>query len=459
MKALVTGVATVLLAGGCVTQKSAMRTAPLPRAAITSIRPEATAPADTPPWWSQLGDPELDAFVVQALGHNDDLRLAGERILEARALAKSIRSGRRPHLDVHVSYLELDGDLPPSLAATDLGAQAWEALAEVSWEMDLFGGLQAEADRAQAMVVVADESESDLRLAVAAEVVATWLELAGTAEQTRIWRKQLAVLGAQKDDAEAMLDAGIGTPVELDRAKARLAELSRQGPILELALATGRKRLALLTGSPVGAALPIAPDRLPSVLPIPANGPAARFLARRPDLRKLERQIKAAVSATQAAEAAFLPRFFIAGGPVSSAGEAVDLFGNDETIWMLRPQASWSLMKGGQRQAELAAEESRVRQARIAYERAVREATREVAFGLAELTTRGRELLAARSTVSALASSTDRLEKKHRTGTVDQFEWLAEQEKLFKAERLEVDIRTRLAEAWVRLHRAMGGGW
>ena len=44
-------------------------------------------------------------------------------------------------------------------------------------------------------------------------------------------------------------------------------------------------------------------------------------------------------------------------------------------------------------------------------------------------------------------------------GAADRIEVLTEEEKLRELEILEIRVKNQLVQEWVRLHKALGGGW
>ncbi|MET1116996.1 MAG: TolC family protein, partial [Comamonas sp.] len=80
-------------------------TGPHPAASVElpaqwSVPAPASAPAAIAAhWWSQLGDPELDRVVAQALAQNNDLQTALARVREAQAQLASANAAGTPQLN------------------------------------------------------------------------------------------------------------------------------------------------------------------------------------------------------------------------------------------------------------------------------------------------------------------------------------------------------------------------
>ena len=93
-----------------------------------------------PEWWKRFNDPTLDKLVNMAYDQNLDLKIAGLRVLEARA-ARGIAVG-----DFFPQTQELAGGFNRINTSDDVANPAprsefddWGVGANVAWEMDVWG--------------------------------------------------------------------------------------------------------------------------------------------------------------------------------------------------------------------------------------------------------------------------------------------------------------------------------
>jgi len=77
---------------------------------VAPARGTSTNPPETDAWWLSFQDPELNSLITRAVDRNLDLKLALERVQEARAARGIARSGFFPTLDADVSATRLRGD-------------------------------------------------------------------------------------------------------------------------------------------------------------------------------------------------------------------------------------------------------------------------------------------------------------------------------------------------------------
>src|SRR5215469_10632824 len=80
-----------------------------PQAAVPSqwtvapARGTETKSPETDEWWASFQDPELNSLVERSVSRNLDLKLALERVQEARAARGVVRSGYFPSVDATTS--------------------------------------------------------------------------------------------------------------------------------------------------------------------------------------------------------------------------------------------------------------------------------------------------------------------------------------------------------------------
>src|SRR5271163_2411423 len=94
-------------------------------------------------WWQVFGDPRLDALIVTAYEQNPTLRIAGTRVLEARAGQAIAAANIFPQTQQAIgSYSRVDLNRHMPLvsafpAGTSLAFSNWLDGFNLSWELDL----------------------------------------------------------------------------------------------------------------------------------------------------------------------------------------------------------------------------------------------------------------------------------------------------------------------------------
>ena len=185
----------------------------------------------------------------------------------------------------------------------------------------------------------------------------------------------------------------------------------------------------------------------------------AQLLARRPDLRAIERALAAENARLGVADAGRYPSLSaqltlgllsLATGSLANAASAV---------WNAGASVSAPLYSGGSRNAELDAARARYAQATLRYDNATARAVEEVetaALRYASAQTRRQKL----ANAVAFDEDTRRLAlMRYQSGLADFMEVLDAQRQLFNIEADELAAREEALGHLVSLYKALGGGW
>jgi multidrug efflux system outer membrane protein len=422
---------------------------------------QATDAQPVAEFWRTFGDAELDALVGEALQANRDLRVAAARVAEARALAEGTLGLGRPSLELTSSVArtrERQGD-----AAATSRSSFGIGLASV-WEVDLLGHRIANEQRAaQARQSASEANVRGAQVSVAAEVARSYFELRGLQEQLRLTRLDLSTQRDALKLVEARLEAGRGTALDTERARAFVEGTAAGLPALESALARARMRLAVLCGKPPSA----FDDRLAEQKPLPglpatplaSIGSPQTLLQRRPDVAAAEQALRAADAQSGIARSRLYPELTLAGSLGLNAGRIGDLGNAGTFVANLGASVLWSLVDNGQRRAQIGAADARQAAAQAQFDQTVLAALEETEGAFVTFTRtqeRSTHLFAAARAAEGAAKIA---RARFAAGSIDFLVLLdAERELLLARDRL-AQGQTQAALALVGVYRVLAGGW
>jgi multidrug efflux system outer membrane protein len=409
-------------------------------------------------WWRQFDDPVLDGLIGRALAGDLDLEVAAARLSETRALLGNARRQRWPDGGAEIGYAASTAQQPGFTDTRQEITSYRGGLASV-WELDLFGRTRRGVEAATADAEAAREDLRAARVAVAAEVAATYIGLRGT-------QKRLEVARANRDNqretlrlTQVRLRLGRGTELDVASAEASLAETAGSIPPLVAAAAAARHRLAVLLGARPGALdAQLAPRDMPPHVTTLAVGEPESLLARRPDIRAAERRLAASTARIGVAEGDLFPRLSLSGFVGFIAGDAAELGESASRAWSLTPVLSWSGFDAGGR-AKVAAAEARTAEARADYERTVLRALEETEDAFVDYG-QGRERLVhatQQATASRRAAELARIQ--YREGALDFLRLLDAERSVLQAEDAVAAAEANVNAAVVGIYKALGGGW
>jgi NodT family efflux transporter outer membrane factor (OMF) lipoprotein len=426
-----------------------------PNTASAAVGAVSLATSVDTTWWDGFGDPALSLIVTEALARNGDLRVARGRLLEFRSRVGVARSAQLPMLSANANPVRarmLNGFGQPfdtTVIATQL---------EASYEVDLWGRLQALSDSSLAAYQAEAANLDAAGLSIAASTASAYLNLRGLDAQLELSRATLALRLRSLELARKGNEAGYSSRLELLQAQAEYDATAETVPQLERNIFEQETALAILAGrSPSSAerGLPLASLAVPT---IPAGLPAG-LLQRRPDIYRAQQQLRAQVANLEASKDQLLPalRLTISGG--AQAPGLHQLLTSPLTLWRLAGNLAQPLLEGGRLQAQTDIAAAQRDQAFYQYENTVRGALVETENGLAALT-RLREQAAINTARRSTAAEALRIARnRHRNGYSSYLEELDAQRTLFAVESSQLQLHARLLVASVDLYRALGGGW
>lgn len=467
-KVTIAALSAALLSAGCTLigpdYRAPDRNALASEAFINADGYETSEPLSA--WWTLFGDETLSGLVSTGLAENRTLGAALANVNAARAQRGLARLNRLPFDSVSASYLQ--NRQSSSITAANLGLPSdpfptndvSDAGVSASWEVDLFGRVTRTINIAKADLDERALLLADLQAVIAADIVDAYVNLRGLEAQLAVARRNIDNQASVLKLTEVIRDAGRGSDLDVELAKAQLSSVRATIPGLEGQIASATYALGVLTGkTPLAiAALVAAPAPLPSVEgAIPIGDPAA-LLRRRPDISASERALAAATETIGLNIAEAFPRLELIGQGGYQALGFQDQFSANALNFSAGPSVTWSL-------SNLLRARQRVKTARAGAEAAFNSYEATILAALAEtesaFATQARaqdqlvELTEAER-ASANAASLARL--RYENGATDFLSVLdADRRNIEAADRLAA-ARTATARSQVAVFRALRAG-
>jgi outer membrane protein, multidrug efflux system len=448
-------------AAGCALQPRYQRPPVELPAAWRETAPEAVLDGK---WWRLYADPALDRMVEEALAHNTDLAAAVARVDEARGLLGETGSRRYPSLGATAARgrslsSAATGTLPPGLPRE---LSDTRASLDVSYEVDLWGRLDAATQAARADLLATEAARDTVRITLAADVVKGYFALRSLDEQVAAVRRTLelretALALQQKRYRGGVISDFDYRQLEAEAATTRalLPPLERDREIQQAALAAllGRSPKQIMDGTlprADGADSALVPAAVPQGLP-------SQLLLRRPDLVAAEQRLVAAHARVAVARSEYFPRITLTGFLGSEAAAVRDLFSGPAGIAGLAAAAAQPLYEGGRLDAGLDVARAREREALAAYRGAIQNAFREVRAALAAQDRARESVLAEQARAQALVSALRLARLRYASGVGSQLDVIDAERNLLSAQVSRyVALRDQRA-AVADLFRALGG--
>jgi multidrug efflux system outer membrane protein len=457
-----------LLAGGCALGPNYNRPAvPTPPTWREIPVAEAESLANTP-WWELFDDPVLQELIKIALVENKDLKIAVERIEEARARYGFTRADLWPKVDLSATAGRLrfnagslvhtpEGDVSAPVDGTE--TSVYSLSADVSWEIDFFGRIRRASEAQLALFIGTEEARRSTVLSLVADVAQAYFELRDFDRRLEVARRTITSRREYVQLAQDRFEGGITPELDFRQAEAELRRVETVVFDLEALIAFKENELSVLIGrnpNAVSRGRTVDEQRLPAAVPA---GLPSELLDRRPDVREAEQVLAASTANIGEAKALLFPRIALTGSYGFASTEFDTLFEGPSKSWNILGNLLQPIFNAGKNKRRVQITESRQRQALYAYERTILQAFRETEDALMAYRKTGEQRLAQGERVRAERKVLELAELRYRGGVAAYLEVLDAQRSLFGAELDETETIGIHLVSLVRLYKALGGGW
>ena len=412
---------------------------------------EATLP--TVRYQDIFRDARLQALITQALANNRDLRVAAANIAAARGQFRIQRAELFPEVDANAGATFRGGQ-----GATGAKSSFDANVGINAFEVDLFGRIRSESDRALNSYFATEAAARATRLTLIGDIADGWLTYASDKSLLKIAQDTAASAQISVELTQKRLNGGIAPRTDLRQAQLTLdtakADVANQTTLL----AQDVNALQLLIGAPVDPAnLPNSIDEAGATLAELPAGLDSSILLRRPDVVDAEYQLRAANAEIGAARAALFPKISLTGlvGFVSNA--LGSLFTGGAFNWQAGGAAAYPIFRAGAGKANVDVTKAQRDAALATYEKTIQTAFREVADALARRGTMTAQLTATRDLEAAAADNYKLSEMRYRGGIDSYLDSLIAQRSYYSAQQTLINTQLIRASNLVTLYRALGG--
>lgn len=423
-----------------------------------------SAPSAADLGWSELfQDPQLRALVDIALENNRDLRIAVDRVEEARALYGIARSDRFPSVGIGANAqatrspedMRMGGPDSPSVSRVYMAGVGMTA-----FELDFFGRIKNLSEAAYQRFLATEQARRTVHINLIAQVAEAYFRYRTALELDGLMRKTLTSRENTLSLVRARYDSGVASALDLHQAQAQLETVRADLAAIARMRSQSENALQLILGTSIPDGLPPAAifgkDQL--VRRIPAGLPSD-LLERRPDILAAENGLRAANANIGAARAAFFPNISITGLLGFASPQLGGLFSSGNRYWQYAPQVQIPIFEGGGLSGNLALAEARNNIAVSEYERTIQTAFREVADALAGEATYAGQLDALRALQDSGVQTVELATLRYETG-VDSFLQVQTAEvNLYATQRQLIQTGMESLLNRIELYKALGGGW
>lgn len=427
----------------------------------------------SPDWVRQLGDPQLDALVDEALRQNPTLQAAQARIGVAQSQLQQFESltGLTATAGASLSKAHVPrsggtlnttlNGLPVSVPLVGESVVSSSSLfVGLNYQLDLWGKNAAATRGLLSMRDAARVEAEQARLTLSVAIVTLYGEL----DRAYALRELLQQKRRASEQVEAVLREraarGIDNGYDADDAALKRGKLLEQIALTDEQIQLQKLQLGVLSGRGPERGLSLARPKLAPLAdaPLPARLPAG-LLGRRPDIVAARLRVEAAYAAIDGTRASFYPDVNLAALGGLFALTPASLFRHDALGGSIGPALSLPIFDRSRLKAKLGGDVANADMALALYNQTVDAALGEVARQLTSLATLDTLLKAQQQALRAAQRMVALAQDRHRRGMGMRKDIDVAQLTLLDERAHVVELQARRRTLRVGLIGALGGGF
>jgi multidrug efflux system outer membrane protein len=410
-----------------------------------------------------FNDPQLTAYIGEALTNNWDIKIAAARVLQSEGAMRLARADFFPAIsagaDISTTRSSQNGP-----AAIPSGVNPQKGYGDVfasmsAYEVDLWGKIRRANEAARASYLATQLAQRTVRQTLVAQVATAYLGLLELDHELEIAQRtygartnSLVLTTAREEGGVAAMQDVAQAKILVYSAEASIVDIQRRREQQENALCT------LLGRNPGGIQRGEAFTAQRVRAEVPAGLPSS-LIERRPDIRFAEQQLVSANANIGQAKAAFYPKVTITGFYGYQSVAMSDLFTGASRTWQFGPAVTLPLFTGGRLRANLKVSRAQYDEALATYQQSVQSAFRDVSDGLIAYQRTREFTISQTQRTQANREATELANIRYDGGVTSYLEVLYNEQELFTAELVLAQARLNELLSVVTLYRALGGGW
>jgi NodT family efflux transporter outer membrane factor (OMF) lipoprotein len=412
-------------------------------------------------WWEKYNDSQLNRLVEETLNNNPTLGEAQARIREARAAAGIVDSDRfiQVNLGAESMFQRFTGNGSVSPEFAEKTDTVNSLKLNAAYEFDLWGKNKADYAAAMGMVKVAEIDAETARLALAAEVVQSYLHLDLVCRQEAISVEILGISERLTELRSKRYAAGLDSEQRVKYSQRDSAAVKADIRALQETQALLKNKLGALTGKGPAASVDIhAPavsyDKgfsLPAFLPV-------ELIARRPDIAAQKWRIEAMEKRIESAKTDFYPNLNLNAFAGFDSIGLENLLNRGSGVFGIGPAITLPLFNGGRLKSSLAARNAEYDTAVERYNTLIINAVQEIADSIASWKSAESRISEYENITEKLAEIKKLAEINYKGGLSSNIPVLEAESGLLAEMLFMENIKIQKANAGVALITALGGG-
>lgn len=196
-------------------------------------------------WYRDFGDETLNRLIDEALQNSPNVKIALEKLRQARYSLNISEVQYLPMLDVNGEYNYM---YAPKYEELGDKTSYYRLGLDASWELDIWGGGRRLSESSQALYRAAANNLNDVLLSMTAEVANNYILLRTTQERLRISKQNLRLQKEIYNTVRDKYKSGLADDIALNQAEYAVQTTKSLLPDLEYQVKAYKNAIAILLG-------------------------------------------------------------------------------------------------------------------------------------------------------------------------------------------------------------------
>jgi NodT family efflux transporter outer membrane factor (OMF) lipoprotein len=393
------------------------------------------------------------------LKDNLDVQAAVERVKQAQEVTAQRHAVLLPELDATANASYQRTNTPPPLGYIKEGGFGLAA----SWTPDVFGGQRLSVLAAEAQTSGREEALDALRLALAANTAAAYIDLRWAQAELQILDDNEQIRARALKLTQERLHYGLSTQLDVARAQNQLSDLQAQIPRVRSDAEHQRSLIAVYSGRTPESVdslllgdtkqpIPVPSQSVPQVLPSEA-------LLRRPDVREAYALVEQRADEVGVSRAQRYPQFQLNLADGLLAASYLGLPTLTDNLFSAALSATSPIFNAGRITANINESESKMRESQLALRQTMLQALKEVEDTRSDIVSSSDQVARLGGALDASNQALRLSDELYRGGAANFLDVLTAQEAYLRDSESLNQAKREHALAAVALYRSLGGGW
>ena len=403
------------------------------------------------PWREVFTDPQLQAYIEQALTNNADLRTAMLNVESAQAALMSARLSYLPQLSLTPQGILTNWN------KGEITTKTYNIPVSASWQIDLFGQILNPKRAAQVSLKQAQYNEQAVQTQLIANVANIYYTLLMLDRQLEITENTAEVLKDYVETMQAMYDYGNVNSAAIEQSRTSYAQVVASLSDLRQSISETENSFCLILNEPAHAIERgvLEEQALPSDFSV---GIPLQLLSNRPDVQAAEMALAACYYNTNSARAAFYPQITLSGTAGWTNSSGAGIVNPGKLLANLIGSLTQPLFYRGANIARLRQARAQEEQAKIAFQTTLLNAGNEVSNALSLYQNTMEKVNSRTIQVNSARKAAEDTKELFNLGTSTYLEVLTAQQSYLSAQLSEVSDTFDQMQAVINLYQALGGG-